>query len=197
MSLLLTVADATKNGEADAASGTDPLLLALFSVGGVVFTAVVGLIAAAIQSRREHEKWLRERRFEAYRTFLVHLREFEDEKKITADAKVKVADLKERLATLKKEKSAAKTPAQKAAWDARNVRFLAELDELSNAQSLKMDRLTRLSETMNEAATPFVLLGPKAVRTLAVVKPGTTLADGKRDFAALEQAMRDALGIKD
>jgi hypothetical protein len=45
----------------------DPTLLAVLSIfGGVAVTAGAGLFGAWIQSRREHRKWLRERRIHTY-----------------------------------------------------------------------------------------------------------------------------------
>ncbi len=45
----------------------DPTLLAVLSIfGGAALTGLVGFIAAAIERRREHEKWVREKRYEAY-----------------------------------------------------------------------------------------------------------------------------------
>ena len=44
----------------------DPTLLALLPIVGVLATVVGGFVGAWIQSRREHRKWLRERRFDAY-----------------------------------------------------------------------------------------------------------------------------------
>lgn len=52
----------------------DPTVLALIS--GASTAAVIGLLGAWIQSRREHSKWLRERRFEAYRDFMVDMDAF-------------------------------------------------------------------------------------------------------------------------
>jgi hypothetical protein len=53
----------------------DPLLSLLVGAFGA---AILGLIGAWIQSRREHRKWLRERRYEAYRAFMVDMDAFGD-----------------------------------------------------------------------------------------------------------------------
>ena len=39
-------------------------------VAGVVLSVLAGLFGAWIQSRNEHSKWLRERRYEVYRAFI-------------------------------------------------------------------------------------------------------------------------------
>jgi hypothetical protein len=46
----------------------DPYLSLLV---GALGAAVLGLFGAWVQSRREHSKWLREKRYEAYLTFLL------------------------------------------------------------------------------------------------------------------------------
>ncbi|WP_206446541.1 hypothetical protein [Agrococcus sp. KRD186] len=49
----------------------DPTLLALLSIfGGAALTGLAGWIGATIQQRREHARWVRERRFEAFRKWL-------------------------------------------------------------------------------------------------------------------------------
>lgn len=53
----------------------DPLLSLLVGAFGA---ALLGLIGAWIQSRREHRKWLRERRYEAYRAFMIDMDAFGD-----------------------------------------------------------------------------------------------------------------------
>lgn len=56
---------------AAATANIDPFVLALASgFGGVLVSVTAGLIGAFIQSRREHKKWLKERRYEAYLTFI-------------------------------------------------------------------------------------------------------------------------------
>lgn len=56
---------------AAATANIDPFVLALASgFGGVLVSVAAGLIGAFTQSRREHKKWLKERRYEAYLTFI-------------------------------------------------------------------------------------------------------------------------------
>ena len=58
-----------------ASTTLDPTLLALLSIfGGVAVTVVAGLVGAWIQGRREHRRWLRERRLEAWSGLLTLLR---------------------------------------------------------------------------------------------------------------------------
>lgn len=57
-------------------SSIDPTLLALLSIfGGALIAAIAGLVGAWIQARREHRVWLREKRYEAYVTAKIYMRE--------------------------------------------------------------------------------------------------------------------------
>lgn len=52
----------------------EPVALALLSAfGGVTVTALAGLMGVAIQSRREHARWLRDKRYSAYLALLQEL----------------------------------------------------------------------------------------------------------------------------
>lgn len=53
-----------------AAAPVDPLFALLV---GALGASLLGLLGAWIQSRREHRKWLREQRFEAYRQFMIDM----------------------------------------------------------------------------------------------------------------------------
>lgn len=44
----------------------EPALVAILPLAGVVLTLIAGLVGAWIQGRREHEKWIREQRYEAF-----------------------------------------------------------------------------------------------------------------------------------
>ncbi len=64
---------------AESAAPIDPLLsLLIGAFGASLLTVVGGLIGAWIQSVREHRKWLRERRFEAYRDFIINMSQLSD-----------------------------------------------------------------------------------------------------------------------
>ena len=52
----------------------DPLVALLVGAfGAAMLTVLGGLLGAWIQSIRDHRKWLRERRFEAYRDFMINM----------------------------------------------------------------------------------------------------------------------------
>lgn len=52
---------------ADAGASVDPIVLILSSAaGGAIVTALFTLFGTWVQSRREHKRWIRERRLEAF-----------------------------------------------------------------------------------------------------------------------------------
>ena len=56
--------------DAAVAAGVDPFVLLVTALGGATVAALIGLLGAWIQNRREHSKWLRERRLARYDAFL-------------------------------------------------------------------------------------------------------------------------------
>ncbi|WP_457098830.1 hypothetical protein [Microbacterium sp. P5_E9] len=70
MILFADAADATTDAAANAAANAAALNAAWIAlaagVAGVVLTVVAGFIGAWIQGRREHTKWVKEKRYEAY-----------------------------------------------------------------------------------------------------------------------------------
>lgn len=59
---------------AESVTAIDPLIALLVGAfGAALLTVIGGLIGAWIQSIRDHRKWLRERRFEAYRDFMINM----------------------------------------------------------------------------------------------------------------------------
>jgi hypothetical protein len=58
-------------------------------VGGLL-AAVGGLLGAAIQARRDHAKWLREKRLEAYVPLTAFLTEYEDILSSVADHRSRI-----------------------------------------------------------------------------------------------------------
>lgn len=52
----------------------DPLTTLLVGAfGAATLTLIGGFVGAFIQHRREHERWLRQRRYEAYRAFMIDM----------------------------------------------------------------------------------------------------------------------------
>jgi len=62
---------------ADQAVSIDPTLLALIPIVTAMLTILSGLAGAGIQGRREHAKWLRDRRLEAFITARVYVGQLE------------------------------------------------------------------------------------------------------------------------
>lgn len=92
----------TATDAATTAAAIDPTLLVLLPIIGVVATILGGLLGAWIQGRREHKKWKREKRYEAYVRLvatLIQLRELrreEAERKLDPD-NPRFANLEARL----------------------------------------------------------------------------------------------------
>lgn len=80
----------------------DPVLSLLV---GALGAAVLGLIGAAIQARREHSKWLREKRYDAHLAFLVLVDRHTTNAKLQEGPKTKAA-VKEALEGLNESVSA-------------------------------------------------------------------------------------------
>lgn len=167
---LLAVAAATSNDTA-----IDPTLLAVLSIfGGVALTALAGLLGAWIQSRREHEKWLREKRLEAFTTSRIYVRR----------ARALIADFREA------QRKAAEGDQSAAAKNHAAERF-AELKAESN----------RLLADFAESSTPLTILGPDDVDD-AITAFSKALTDNDSDAAKaadklVVSRMRTALRITD
>lgn len=156
------------------ASGADDVgavVLAVFSIiGGALLTAVAALIGAAIQNRREHAKWVREKRYDAF----IQIRH--------QHARMRLLD--ETLQELEDEEE---PPAGSLAAERR-------------VQQTKDTRanLTKLREDLAEATAALSVLGPDAVATAAnEAFEAEWIADERSDAAAAEliSAMRKALGL--
>lgn len=159
---------------AQAAAASDPTLLALFSILGVGLTIIAGFVGAWIQGRREHNRWLREQRYEAFANMLALTGKIA---KMWADVDV----LEERAAAA----NAAGEPTDKL------LQSLVQLRE----------RAEKAYATFDDAAAPLLILGPTSVITTLNSEVGN-LIDKDRSKASdaedkIATAMRKALGVKD
>ena len=178
MSAHLAVSDVTT---------VDPLFLALVSMlGGLAVTVIAAFVGAWIQSRREHAKWLREKRYDAYAEFSEYLH------------RNKVV-LRESNALLTKAKSLEVELDDSSTEEGRST-ILAELGQ--NAEQVKTLQ-SALEASREESYSPVaavMILGPDYVRRAAQVVIRVPVGDKKARTRAdngLDQAMRRALGIKD
>jgi hypothetical protein len=164
----------------------DPLALALLSIfGGATVTVIAGLIGAGIQGRREHRKWIRERRFEAYSQayeLLEQVRYFQEDE--DADYSAEGKQYPDQLTPEQREK------------------FREHLKEAREAHSPGgfLRRWIEIRELKVATSALLMLIGPPPVN-LAVDKAADALLDKDKD--AYDQAltnlsieMRKALGVK-
>jgi hypothetical protein len=163
-------------GQTDAVT-IDPTLLALIPIVSVLLTIGAGLVGAAIQGRREHRRWLRERRYEAY----THA--FDIASTVRAVA-IEVVDTVQAI------------EADKVPLDMREA-TAARLAE-------RMAYLSGLSDDVSERMAPLVILGPEAVGNAYVALVDSMGPPEAMDIAkvnaaesALSEAMRNALAVKD
>ncbi|MGM1030618.1 MAG: hypothetical protein ACQEWM_12240 [Actinomycetota bacterium] len=169
-------------------TGVDPVAVAVVSgLGGVALTALVALLGAWLQSRREHKRWIRERRLDAFIALMKNLHQLRD---IASEA----AEIEAARARLQLGKpSGGATGAteahehQVAAVEARSAR----LDERVNAGV----------ESLVDALTPLAVLGPRNVQDAAgdvaeaLARRDQTAADKAQE--KLDVQVAKALGIKD
>lgn len=160
----------------------DPVASTLLSVfGGVAFTALAGGIGALIQSRREHARWLRERRYDAVVAALVLLEERDTLEQELDGLAARVHDINAR--------DAAGIP-------------VPNRELLSNAtEAVKRveRRFHATIERMDGALVPVRLLGPAPVTeaTDALLLLGRASDDARAEATQrFSDAARVALGIK-
>jgi hypothetical protein len=165
----------------------DPLAVSLLSIFGAVTITFIGtLIGAGIQGRREHWKWIRERRFDAYSQaygLLEQIRHFG--KDLHEDFSAESLQLPDQITPEQLEK--AKTSVEK---------------EVREAYSPQGDfrRLVELRELQVATSSLLVLVGPPPV-ALALDRASADLAAEDEDAygqarANLGVEMRKALGVK-
>lgn len=157
-----------------AAAALDPTLIVLLPIIGVIATVIGGFIGAWFQGRREHAKWLRERRLEAYTRALS-----------TASA---LRGLTIKLEEAKAAIAAETDPAKQAA-------IAAELDPV-------LVQISRIDEELSERLAPLVILGPQDVGDAyssvidALEEHGPRHEEVDKAETALQTKVRKALGIK-
>ncbi|MDQ0895004.1 hypothetical protein [Agromyces ramosus] len=154
---------------------TDALALVLLSgLSGAVLTVIGGFIGAAIQGRREHRKWVQERRYEAFVALEKHLHRW---RVIEAGT--------HRLAQERGVMSEDSSPDEEAVLRYRNL--IREADSHSGARY--------------DAMAGVVILGPPSVERAAQAVLRTRAGDDDsativRVDDALIAEMRVALGIR-
>lgn len=159
----------------------DPTLLALLSIfGGAALTVIAGFIGAWIQGRREHKKWLREQRLNAYLQALAFVRGI-------IVARIQIEALRDQVNKRKQPGEA----------DPANAAHLQQIRETLDRVG---ENLNAMPERISEVMAPLGILGPPAVESaMSAFLPLLSVSDLKATEAAekvLVAAMRAALKVK-
>ena len=174
----------------DPSAALDPTLLALLSIfGGAALTVAAGFIGAWIQSRREHDKWLREQRYQAYLDYLKKKDKYDREAARINHVR-QVFD------------SATSGLSPAFANEDQLLEAIADLADIGEGVDHVRERLRAqqaefdvLYAELYEAIAAFSLLGPRSVidaaRALTRAEPG----ERGPQLNDLESAMRAALSI--
>ncbi|WP_295790896.1 hypothetical protein [uncultured Microbacterium sp.] len=194
-------AEPTAGADAAGAAAIDPTVLALLSIfGGALLTAAAGAWGAWRQSKREHVRWVRERRYEAYLEFIRVARSMVYWRAELTRQKIK----SEALDREEAENKARRLNAEDGdAID--EVERVAEQLETKNRLLTEMivrsrDAIADLNSRILDASAPFYLLGPDSVAKAAQALRktlATPTADHGAALGALEREIRDALSIED
>jgi hypothetical protein len=144
----------------------DPTIQVLLTIfGGALIAAVAGLLGAMLQGRREHKRWLRERRFEAF---------------VRAFALLKAFDLN--ASKQKRIAAAMRADSETADADALRIEQLqTEADQLYTSVAAEL--------------APIIVLGPNAVTERALeiqfaYEANDKTARGRAEAAFIEAAQR-------
>lgn len=148
----------------------DPTILALLSIfGGALLTIIAGGIGALVAWNREHNKWVREKRYEAFVTLQALLLDL-DLARLNLDAIKSTGDMTS-----------------------------AQLQRSHERAQVLQARFDRLVESVGTAATPIVVLGPDSVRECVsdILKMEMNDSGWAAAKDRLHTAMHAALKIKD
>lgn len=162
----------------------DPTLLALLSIfGGAALTVIAGFIGAGIQSRTEHAKWARERRYEGYVRAVPLLRKIQIDSQDQKALGAKIDDLTKR-----------RPPQPDKPWDLERQMASSELDALR-------ERYVRHNAEVYDFLAPLIVLGPEPVRAAVEAVSAALNDDDTNAYDAAEERLTDAmtaaLGVKD
>ncbi|MGM7696814.1 hypothetical protein [Microbacterium sp. A84] len=175
---------------------TTQILLTVF--GAALVTALAGFAGAAVQARRDHRRWVRERRFDAYVDWLKYAHEIRD-----------VLENIERLGSEKNQLMVAiKTAVEARITSDDDLEKAKRTEELTahraKAASVSEElvavnarRKSNLAQLI-ERGTAFFLLGPKPVAEAAshiADVMGTDSVTVSRAVEVMEREMRRALKI--
>jgi DNA-binding helix-hairpin-helix protein with protein kinase domain len=172
-----------------------PIVLALIPILSVLLTVLSGLVGAWIQNRREHKKWVRERRFEAYIALSELVHAMETERDVVQDIAAKQARAFEALRQLG-EKSVSE--GEKKYLDAERAKVNRDLEQISERLDRARQNLLKMLDEWGIRKAPVSLLGTTNVKEAASLVFDVKLDKKARINAivGLERAMRQSLGIR-
>lgn len=177
----------------------DPTALALLSIfGGAALTVIAGFIGAWLQTRREHDRWVREKRLTAYLSFLTVAYELDEVLVESDEVSAEVADLSKEFAALKVEAAGAKNVAKRTALAERQSELDERLSDLMEESAAHLNRLDALFDTSVARTFAVSLLGPSSVSEAATQGVIRDPDRSKRlaTISAIEAEMRAALMIR-
>lgn len=155
-------------------------LITLLSIfGGAVLTAVAGLFGAWKQSRREHDRWVRQERLRVYLPVVAFLSDYDQ---ALASAKATYRLIQDAIRTAPPD---------------------SDVDVIVAPYGEEEDELGALRARATEILTPLKVLGPEAVQAAAAAWELAAYANeyGKpwlvgKAAAPLLAAMQEALGVE-
>jgi len=179
----------------------DPTVLALLSIfGGALLTAAAGAWGAWRQSKREHTRWARERRYEAYLEYIKALRTFHlisaDVMKLNTQIDALTADadgIKARMGELPDGSDSSDLMAEAKDLQERTQR-------VAKRQADTIATLKDQHQKIVDSVAAFKLLGPSDVATAAQdvgSGNGGSIGDHEIALGQLMEKMRAALGLTD
>ncbi|MCK6081479.1 hypothetical protein KZX37_08330 [Microbacterium sp. EYE_5] len=171
--------------------GIDPLTLALLSIfGGAALTAGAGLLGAWLQGRKEHNRWVRERRFEAY----VAYSQADDSYNLVRKKLDRLGEAKTDIEEWLRLRAQSPGAAGEAPTGLRELGTTVER-QLEAFQELEA-RLEAAHAVTIHAIAPFTILGPESVIDKARAVVTADVKGRQAAVFALEAEMSRTLGIK-
>jgi len=164
----------------------EPTVLVLLSIfGGAALTALAGWYGAWRASIRGHERWLRERRLEAYVGLIALLHKMQTDREAQDGARKKIAEIREESDS---------NPLMAQAVEPLLASLESEVRDINARTALYENHVF-------DVTAPFAILGPqKAATTVTELMSAMSQSDGEAFDAAEERLlkeMREALDIKD
>lgn len=164
---------------------------------GAALAGVFALLGAWIQARREHSRWVRDKRLAAYLSFLHTAQNVVAIKRRLAADMATAASLRQEQAAIERRLNAATTSQQAKALRIEVDSVRERAMDLGRAMTERAESLKAIGAQAVEAGTAFTLLGPAEVHDASMKFHAAS--DWKDESAALidlNAVMRKALSIR-